>query len=142
MISGGGTGDLQPGSNVRNDWAGERAAVDGDDAAEAIERLLPDLRDLGVQHLTIDELIEMAGRLRGLAAVDRGGVNSARIEQEYREALRLLEQLEIAVSASSSSSQNTRANGSGSTGDYRKEVADYYRDLSESSRSVVVPTVE
>ena len=140
--SGGGTGQLQENDVARSTWSGERAAVGTEDTAEALEQLLPDLQDLSVAEATLEELVATADRLRRLGGLDPNGVNAGRIESEYQKALRLLEQIEIAVSSSSNASQTNRSALSGGSSDYRKEVADYYRDLSESSGQRVAPTAE
>ena len=90
---------------------------------------MPDLQELGIPESDLDSLRASTQALR----LGNSGINQARLDAEYRNVLRLLEQLELGLA--------DNASPGGDAGDTQVEAAEvsesaaeYYRQLSETPR--------
>ena len=109
----------------------DAGAADAGGAADAIERVLPDLEALGADPEALRRLAEGAAALRG-----DGAVVDARLDAEFRMVLRQIEQLELQL-ADNASAETSTVDPAGGAGEVSEAAAEYYRRLSERpSRAV------
>ncbi|MFK7893762.1 MAG: hypothetical protein AB8B63_23295 [Granulosicoccus sp.] len=104
----------------------DRTAREPTQTAEAIESLVPRLDALGVTEEQLEALLNSAEMLRQSG----GEINAARVEAEYRQILRQVEQLEVQILNDSGSQALTQDNLARQI-EVTDEAADYYRRLSE-----------
>ena len=104
----------------------ERDARDPAQTADALDDLVPRLDAVGVTQEQLDELSASADSLRQ----NGGEINAARVEAQYRQILRQLEQLEIQI-VNNSAADAVTLDSMVQQGEITDEAADYYRRLSE-----------
>jgi len=122
----GASGAGTPGGGSQRGFTLELDPADAADAADAIDSVIVDLDAAGVDPLALDRLRASAEAVRA----GDGSINAARVEAEFRQILRQIEQIELQLTDNAAVDT-----GVGEEGVARQRVsesaADYYRRLSE-----------
>jgi len=134
----GGAGPYDPWAGYGNrgrinaaDW--DRYGRDLTDAARAIRDTLPELRNRNLSLDQLNEIRELTQRLEQQVALSGSNRNEEILQQQYVDALTLLEQLELKLDAGVNNDQPEKVRTTATepvADEYKDAVAEYYRRLS------------